>query len=169
MSHLRLLELVANSENPCIEPVDELESLLKSVILKATRSQVSANPGSSLSAKASASLEFWEGRGFIGGDSLQIIFQSMRYCGIGDFVLCLPPRKTAYKKKSMSPERPSIGDHSPKMPSPLKDLPPTSFQSPYARKTHTLLGQHPQGIILFGEVDKEKEEEMEGVDEEEGE
>ena len=167
-----LKELAHGSERPCIEPMDDLESLLKSVILKATRSQVSANPGSSLSAKASASLEFWEGRGFIGEDSLQSIFQSTRYCSIGDFVLCLPPRKTAYEKKSMSPERPLIGGHSSKMPSPPKDLPPTSFQSPYARKTRSrpLLGQHPQGIILFGEDDKEKEEEMEekeGAEEEE--
>ena len=163
-----LRELVANSENPCIEPVDELESLLKSVILKATRSQVSAaNSGLSLQAKARASLEFWEGRGFIGGDSLTSILRSKRYCGIGDYVLCLPPRKTAYGKKSMSPVRPLIVSQSSKMPSPPKDLPPTSLQSPYARKTCTrpLLGQHPQGIILFGEDDKEKEEEMEEKEE----
>ena len=69
----------------------------------------------------------------------------------------------------MSPERPLIGGHNSKMPSPPNDLPSTSFQSPYARKTRPLLGQHPQGIILFGE-DKEEEEEMEekeGVEEEE--
>ena len=161
-----LKELAQGSERPCIEPMDDLESLLKSVILKATRSQVSANPGSSLSAKARASLEFWEGRGFIGGDSLKSIFQSTRYCGIGDFVLCLPPRKTAYEKKSMSPERPLIGGHNSKMPSPPKDLLHASFQSPYARKSRTtpLLDQRPQGIVLFS---RDEMEEKEGVEEEE--